>query len=333
MEEYTIQVNNLTKVFTKQIRQKGLLGMIKSLFSTKKVKLTAVNNISFSIKKGEMVAYIGANGAGKSTTIKMMTGILTPTSGEVLIDGLKPYDSKKRKEVLKKIGVVFGQRTQLWWDLPLLETYYLLKDIYEVSDEDFNERFTYLRKTLELEKFIQSPVRTLSLGQRMRADLAASLIHNPEILFLDEPTIGLDVLVKEHIIKAIKEINEKYNTTVILTTHDMNDIISLCNRVIIIDEGKILFDCHIDEVKNRFGNIKNIFLSSNNFDADKLLSIYPEILIDNENNNIKIEFDADKTNINDLMKTIFDCGDIKDISIKENDLSNVVKQIYENKAF
>ena len=136
----------------------------------------------------------------------------------------------------------------------------------------------------------------------MRADLAASLIHNPEILFLDEPTIGLDVLVKEHIIKAIKEINEKYNTTVILTTHDMNDIISLCNRVIIIDEGKILFDGHIDEVKNRFGNIK-------------------------------IEFDADKTNINDLMKTIFDCGDIKDISIKENDLSNVVKQIYENKAF
>lgn len=333
MEEYTIQVNNLTKVFTKQIRQKGLLGMIKSLFSTKKVKLTAVNNISFSIKKGEMVAYIGANGAGKSTTIKMMTGILTPTSGEVLIDGLKPYDSKKRKEVLKKIGVVFGQRTQLWWDLPLLETYYLLKDIYEVSDEDFNERFTYLRKTLELEKFIQSPVRTLSLGQRMRADLAASLIHNPEILFLDEPTIGLDVLVKEHIIKAIKEINEKYNTTVILTTHDMNDIISLCNRVIIIDEGKILFDGHIDEVKNRFGKIKNIFLSSNNFDADKLLSIYPEILIDNENNNIKIEFDADKTNINDLMKTIFYCGDIKDISIKENDLSNVVKQIYENKAF
>lgn len=333
MEEYTIQVNNLTKVFTKQIRQKGLLGMIKSLFSTKKVKLTAVNNISFSIKKGEMVAYIGANGAGKSTTIKMMTGILTPTSGEVLIDGLKPYDSKKRKEVLKKIGVVFGQRTQLWWDLPLLETYYLLKDIYEVSDEDFNERFTYLQKTLELEKFIQSPVRTLSLGQRMRADLAASLIHNPEILFLDEPTIGLDVLVKEHIIKAIKEINEKYNTTVILTTHDMNDIISLCNRVIIIDEGKILFDGHIDEVKNRFGNIKNIFLSSNNFVADKLLSIYPEILIDNENNNIKIEFDADKTNINDLMKTIFDCGDIKDISIKENDLSNVVKQIYENKAF
>lgn len=217
--------------------------------------------------------------------------------------------------------------------MPLLETYYLLKDIYEVSDEDFNERFTYLRKTLELEKFIQSPVRTLSLGQRMRADLAASLIHNPEILFLDEPTIGLDVLVKEHIIKAIKEINEKYNTTVILTTHDMNDIISLCNRVIIIDEGKILFDGHIDEVKNRFGNIKNIFLSSNNFVADKLLSIYPEILIDNENNNIKIEFDADKTNINDLMKTIFDCGDIKDISIKENDLSNVVKQIYENKAF
>ena len=235
MEEYTIQVNNLTKVFTKQIRQKGLLGMIKSLFSTKKVKLTAVNNISFSIKKGEMVAYIGANGAGKSTTIKMMTGILTPTSGEVLIDGLKPYDSKKRKEVLKKIGVVFGQRTQLWWDLPLLETYYLLKDIYEISDEDFNERFTYLRKTLELEKFIQSPVRTLSLGQRMRADLAASLIHNPEILFLDEPTSGLDPGTERSIMKTLKTMSEMGKTIILVTHNTLN--LHLCDKIAFFGEG------------------------------------------------------------------------------------------------
>ena len=323
-----IKVKNLSKVFNKPIRGNGLKGMIKTLFSN-----TAVNNISFTINQGEMVAYIGANGAGKSTTIKMMTGILTPTSGEVLINGMHPYDSKARKKVLQNIGVVFGQRTQLWWDLPLQETFSLLKDIYNISDKDYDERFNYLKNILELDKFIQSPVRTLSLGQRMRADLAASLLHNPSILFLDEPTIGLDVLVKDHIIKAINEINKKYNTTVILTTHDMSDILNLCHRVIIIDEGKILFDGSIDEIKNKFGNIKTISLKSSNFQCEKLLEKYPDINIENKEGEINISFDGDKIEIKELMRNLLDCGSIQDLNIKENDLTNVVKTIYENKNF
>ena len=328
-----IKVKNLSKVFNKPIRGNGLKGMIKTLFSNKKIKFTAVNNISFTINQGEMVAYIGANGAGKSTTIKMMTGILTPTSGEVLINGMHPYDSKARKKVLQNIGVVFGQRTQLWWDLPLQETFSLLKDIYNISDKDYDERFNYLKNILELDKFIQSPVRTLSLGQRMRADLAASLLHNPSILFLDEPTIGLDILVKDHIIKAINEINKKYNTTVILTTHDMSDILNLCHRVIIIDEGKILFDGSIDEIKNKFGNIKTISLKSSNFQCEKLLEKYPDINIENKEGEINISFDGDKIEIKELMRNLLDWGSIQDLNIKENDLTNVVKTIYENKNF
>lgn len=327
-----IEVKNLKKVFSKPVREPGLLGMFKSLFTNKKIETVAVNDVNFTIKEGEMVAYIGANGAGKSTTIKMMTGILTPTKGEVLILNEKPYDSKKRKDVLKHIGVVFGQRTQLWWDLPLIETFNLLKDVYDVSDEDFKERFNYLKTTLELEKFLNSPVRTLSLGQRMRADLAASLLHNPKVLFLDEPTIGLDVLVKEHIITAIKEINQKYHTTVILTTHDMNDIVTLCNRVIIIDEGKILFDGALDEVKNRFGDNRTITMKAQSFDIKNFLKKY-NVTADYTNGIVTITFDALKYNSQELLNYAFSLGEIKDIAIRENDISEVVKKIYEKKSF
>lgn len=329
-----IEVKNVSKVFTKPVRESGILGMLKTMFSTKKISTVAVDNISFTINEGEMVAYIGANGAGKSTTIKMMSGILTPSNGEVLINGLRPYDAKKRKEVLKNIGVVFGQRTQLWWDLPLIETFNLLKDVYDVSDEDFQERFTYLKETLELDKFLSSPVRTLSLGQRMRADLAASLLHNPKILFLDEPTIGLDILVKEHIVKAIKEINEKYNTTVILTTHDMSDVMNLCHRVIIIDEGHILFDGPLDEVKNKFGNKKTINITSMNLDAKKINEHFNGELIVKYNDNLaEITFDADKYNVKDILNVVFEDAEVKDIVIKENDISEVVKDIYEKKIY
>lgn len=216
-----IEVNNLVKEFKKPIRGEGIKGMVKTLFSTKYELKTAVDHIDFNIQEGEIVGYIGSNGAGKSTTIKMMCGILTPTSGNVKIDGLEPY--KKRKQVAQNIGVVFGQKTQLWWDIQLIESYKVLKEIYEISDEDYEERMKFLDEVLGLSEFLKQPVRTLSLGQRMRADLAASLLHNPKVLFLDEPTIGLDVLVKEKIRTAIKEMNRKYNTTVILTTHDMSD--------------------------------------------------------------------------------------------------------------
>ena len=225
-----IEVKSLTKVFRKPIRGKGILGMLRTLFSRKYEETRAVDDVSFTIPEGEIVGYIGSNGAGKSTTIKMMCGILTPTSGKVIIDGKEPY--LKRRVIAKEIGVVFGQKTQLWWDIPLVESFKVLKEIYQVSDEDYKARMEFLSSVLGIDEFLNQPVRTLSLGQRMRADLAASMLHNPKILFLDEPTIGMDVLVKEKIRQAIHALNAKYHTTVVLTTHDMADIENLCSRII-----------------------------------------------------------------------------------------------------
>ena len=251
-----IKVENLSKDFKINKKYAGFKGAIKSFFTSEYTIKKAVDNISFEINDGEIVGYIGANGAGKSTTIKMMTGILKPTNGIVSVNGLVPYENREKNA--KNIGVVFGQKTQLWWDLPISETFSLLKDIYDVSDEDFNERMSFLKEVLELDEFFLSPVRTLSLGQRMRADLAAALIHNPKVIYLDEPTIGLDVVVKERVRKAIKEINEKYNTTIILTTHDLNDIEELCSRIIIIDKGKKIYDGEINGVKEKFGYLTTV---------------------------------------------------------------------------
>ena len=242
-----IEVNHISKEFVSPKKYPGLRGAIKGLFSREKVVKKAVDDISFQIQDGEIVGYIGSNGAGKSTTIKMMTGILTPTHGNCVINGVDP--NKKRKENAQNIGVVFGQRTQLWWDLPLSESFTILKEIYNVSDEDYQMQMEFLNQVLDLQEFFDRPVRNLSLGQRMRADLGAALLHNPKVLYLDEPTIGLDVLVKDNIRKAIKQINAAYGTTVILTTHDIGDIEELCNRIIIIDEGKKIYDGGIEELK------------------------------------------------------------------------------------
>ena len=251
-----IKVENLSKEFKISKKYPGFKGALRSFFSTEYTIKKAVDDISFEINDGEIVGYIGANGAGKSTTIKMMTGILTPSSGRIIVDGVIPYENREKNA--KNIGVVFGQKTQLWWDLPVSETLPLLKDIYGVSDEDYEERMNYFKEILGLDEFFLSPVRTLSLGQRMRADLAAALIHNPKIIYLDEPTIGLDVVVKESVRKAIKDINEKYGTTIILTTHDLNDIEELCNRIIIIDSGKKIYDGELEGVKEQFGYLTTI---------------------------------------------------------------------------
>lgn len=251
-----IKVENLSKEFKISKKYPGFKGALRSFFSTEYTIKKAVDDISFEINDGEIVGYIGANGAGKSTTIKMMTGILTPSSGRIIVDGVIPYENREKNA--KNIGVVFGQKTQLWWDLPVSETFPLLKDIYGVSDEDYEERMNYFKEILGLDEFFLSPVRTLSLGQRMRADLAAALIHNPKIIYLDEPTIGLDVVVKESVRKAIKDINEKYGTTIILTTHDLNDIEELCNRIIIIDSGKKIYDGELEGVKEQFGYLTTI---------------------------------------------------------------------------
>jgi ABC-2 type transport system ATP-binding protein len=322
-----IQVKNLVKTFKKPIRGEGLKGMIKTLFSRKYEPIPAVKGVNFEIEQGEIVGYIGANGAGKSTTIKMMCGILHPTSGEIIVDGLT-FD-KSRKEINKEMGVVFGQKTQLWWDIPLIETFKILKVIYDISDEDYEERFNYLCELLDLKSFITQTVRTLSLGQRMRADFAAALLHSPKIVYLDEPTIGLDVLVKDKIRKAIKELNKKYNITVILTTHDMKDIEELCNRIIIIDKGTILYDGSLKDIKYKFGNTKSIFIPSN-VDVSALLEKFTdieEIVVEDKR---ELKFSVEKVSMDEVLLELINTYHIEDFKINDISIEDITKKLYEN---
>lgn len=328
-----IKVENLSKEFKSNKKYPGFKGAVKSFFSREYIIKKAVDNISFEIEDGEIVGYIGANGAGKSTTIKMMTGILSPSSGTISINGLIPYEDREKNA--KDIGVVFGQRTQLWWDLPLSETFSLLKDIYDVNDKDYKERMEFLNEVLEINEFILSPVRTLSLGQRMRADLAAALLHNPKIIYLDEPTIGLDVVVKEKVRSAIKEINKKYGTTVILTTHDLNDIEELCNRIIIIDNGIKIYDGSLSDIKDSYGYITTIEVQVKSLKGNENFDINNEMNISKENlemkvleNKIIIRFNRNFTNQAEIISKIISKFDILDFSIIETSIEEIIKKIY-----
>lgn len=326
-----IEVTGLTKEFKKPVRKQGVIGMLTTLFSRKYEVKTAVSDVSFSIAEGEIVGYIGSNGAGKSTTIKMMCGILNPTAGSVKIDGIEPY--AKRMAVAGKIGVVFGQKTQLWWDIPLIESFKVLKEIYKVSDEDYKERMEFLCKTLDINEFMSQPVRTLSLGQRMRADLAASWLHNPEILFLDEPTIGLDVWVKEKIRQAIKVMNQKYNTTVILTTHDMQDIEDLCSRIIMIEDGRIIYDGSLDNIKHRFGNTRTIELTLKDKPDQSLLESFDgRAEYEWKDNKLYIKFDADELELEKVVNYAFSKLGATDMQISEVNIEDVVKSIMQAKG-
>lgn len=328
-----IKVENLSKEFKSNKKYPGFKGAIKSFFSREYIVKKAVDNISFEIEDGEIVGYIGANGAGKSTTIKMMTGILSPSSGTISINGLIPYEDREKNA--KDIGVVFGQRTQLWWDLPLSETFSLLKDIYDVNDKDYKERMEFLNEVLEINEFILSPVRTLSLGQRMRADLAAALLHNPKIIYLDEPTIGLDVVVKEKVRSAIKEINKKYRTTVILTTHDLNDIEELCNRIIIIDNGIKIYDGSLSDIKGSYGYITTIEVQVKSLKGNENFDINNEMNISKENlemkvleNKIIVRFNRNFTNQAEIISKIISKFDVLDFSILETSIEEIIKKIY-----
>lgn len=322
-----IEVKNLSKEFKKPVREEGVIGMFKTLFSRKYTVKKAVDNITFSIKQGEIVGYIGSNGAGKSTTIKMMCGILTPTNGSVYIDGDEPY--LKRKKVAQKIGVVFGQKSQLWWDIPLKESFKVLKEMYLINDNDYNDRMEFLCDTLGIREFINQPVRTLSLGQRMRADLAASWLHNPKVLFLDEPTIGLDVFVKDKIRDAIKIMNEKYNTTVVLTTHDMEDIENLCSRVILIESGKIIFDGPLENIKYRFGDLRTISINlKEDIDVNYLDSFNERIEYQKDNDTLIVKFNALNIDLEEVMTYLLKNVKVNDIKINEIGIEDVVKNIY-----
>lgn len=332
-----IKVENLTKEFKSNKKYPGFRGAVKSFFSKEYTIKRAVDQISFEIEKGEIVGYIGANGAGKSTTIKMMTGILTPTSGKVTVDGSIPYENRQKNAM--DIGVVFGQRTQLWWDLPLTETFSLLKEIYGVSDETFNERMEFLNEILELKPFLLSPVRTLSLGQRMRADIAAALIHNPKVIYLDEPTIGLDVIVKENVRRAIKEINQKYGTTIILTTHDLSDIEELCQRIIIIDEGKKIYDGSLEEIKRKYGYMTTLEIQTkkhiviDQFPLHQILQLSEEdLLMTSEENKLVVTYNRNKISSSDVMFHVMKEYRVLDFSVKETSIEDIIKKIYRNEV-
>ena len=331
--ESMIYAENLRKEFKKIIKEPGLKGAAKALFKPNKELITAVDNISFEVPAGEILGFIGPNGAGKSTVIKMLTGILTPTSGFCRINGKIPQED--RKNYVREIGVVFGQRTQLWWDLALRETYSVLKEIYQVPQEQFKKRMAFLNEVLELDSFITSPVRTLSLGQRMRADIAAALLHSPKVLFLDEPTIGLDVVVKENIRSAIRKINEEEGTTVILTTHDLADIELLCERIVMIDKGRKVFDGGLSELRHNFGDVRTFRFDLVNGPDFKLLDYRrrfkltdDDVCAERDGSSVTVRFDTAKVSVEEMISYTLSTVHVKDLNIKDVEIEEIIKKLY-----
>ncbi len=326
-----IQVKNLTKVFKTAVRKTGRFSALHSLINPEYIEKTAVDSISFNIRKGEIVGYIGPNGAGKSTSIKMLTGILKPSSGKVEIAGLIPY--KNRRKHVQHIGVVLGQKTQLWWDIPLIESLMLLKEIYKVDDKTYKENMMVFEELLSISDFQDKPVRQLSLGQRMRGDLAASLLHSPDILFLDEPTIGVDVVTKEKFRVFIRKLNQEQKTTILLTTHDMADIERICERIIIIDEGKILHDMPLVEMKKIIKGYDVLEFEINNekFNATALNSVFGNKLQLNNlgHRRFKIDFDSAELATSDLISYLAQNYQLKNIAIKEPEIETLVRDIFE----
>lgn len=327
-----IEVSNLRKEFKSYSSRSGLKGAFRDLFTRNYKVLRAVNDISLEVKQGEMVGYIGENGAGKSTTIKMLTGILTPTAGEVLVNGMNPH--KEREKFVSTIGVVFGQRSQLWWDIAVQESFRLLKKVYKVSDKDYDEHMGHVIASLDIEPLLDKPVRKLSLGQRMRCELAAALIHNPPLLFLDEPTIGLDVLVKLKIRKFLKEMNEKYKTTILLTTHDLSDIEALCDRVVMLDEGKIIYDGGLQALRSNWAEGKQIqFSFTREMNESELDNITVGLQVEwqrGSGSDIWIAHIEDEDAVmSELIARVVSAYKINDISIKEISTEEIIRNIYE----
>jgi ABC-2 type transport system ATP-binding protein len=324
-----IEVQNLTKTFKTYDRAEGVWGGLRNLFVREYRHVRAVDDISFSIEQGEMVGYIGANGAGKSTTIKMLTGILVPTGGTVKSAGLVPF--RERQEYTRLIGVVFGQRTQLWWDIAVIESFHLLQKIYGIAEVDFKNRMEAFDRVLGLTPLLHTPVRKLSLGQRMRCDLAASLLHNPRILFLDEPTIGLDVVAKENIRKFLREINQEFQVTVLLTTHDLSDIEELCRRVIIIDKGKLLFDGALSSLRERLAFKSQIVLElkePRQVDPS-FLSHFPGVeLQQTDETRCQIIFDRREVSSAEVLKTLVNTLPVRDVALEDTTIGEIVREIY-----
>ncbi|MFX3631292.1 MAG: ATP-binding cassette domain-containing protein [Candidatus Pristimantibacillus sp.] len=324
-----IDVQDLRKEFKVQKNREGLSGAMKDLFKREYTEVRAVKDISFQIPQGEICGYIGENGAGKSTTIKMLTGILVPTSGHLKVNGYIPH--KDREKFVGGIGVVFGQRSQLWWDIGVIESFRLLRKVYSVSEQDFRKRLDRLIERLDLGDLLNRPVRKLSLGQRMRCEIVASLLHNPSILFLDEPTIGLDIVVKTEIREFLKDLNKEEGTTILLTTHDLQDIEALCSRVIMLDDGRIIYDGGLEDLKSRWSKGREVhFQFSVPTPLNKL-----ELLTRGIGVTWRMDSDLSATmwlphaiNVSDALGLVVGGAEIRDIKIIETNTDEIVREIY-----
>ncbi|KGE20467.1 ABC transporter ATP-binding protein [Paenibacillus wynnii] len=327
-----IEARQLSKSFMQAVKDPGLKGAVKHLFIPKHIEKIAVQPLDLTVEAGETVAYVGPNGAGKSTTLKMLTGILVPSSGTVTVNGISPH--KNRMQNAAQIGAVFGQRTQLWWDIPITESFSLLKDIYQIPDSVYKTNLEQFIELLGMNEFIHLSARKLSLGQRMRADLAASLLHNPPILYLDEPTIGLDVSVKQKIREFIKKINLEQQTTVMLTTHDLGDIEDLCKRLIIIDHGSIIYDGSLQEVKSRFATERVIFfqVSSPLPDLFRKLKQSDGMKLDIQSElEFSVSFDRYEYTASEVVSRVMEHGEVVDFRMEDASIEQVIKSVYDGK--
>lgn len=318
-----IEFNNICKNFKISTKKKG--NVILNFFKREHKTIEALKNVSFDVEEGDIVGYIGPNGAGKSTTIKIMSGILNPTSGECKIMGYTPW--KDRKQYVKNIGVVFGQRSQLWWDVPIIDSFELLKDIYKISDKEYNETLNELTETLNLKELLNRPLRQLSLGQKMKCELAGSLLHRPKILFLDEPTIGLDAVTKLAVREFIKKINKKWGTTIILTTHDMSDIDALTNKIILIGRGQILYNGSFSSIKHKYDNVKQIEVEFKQV-YDKIEFDGYEIVSHNQNMATLKNLPTTKFNTKDFINEISKKYEVVDFSIKPISVDEILAKLY-----
>ncbi len=327
-----IEAQGLTKTYQNAVKEAGLAGAVKHFIKPVFRDINAVQNVNLTIEPGETVAYVGPNGAGKSTTIKMLTGILKPTGGTVRVNGLDPY--RDRMENTKRMGVVFGQRTQLWWDIPVSESFTLLRDIYAIPAKRYRENLEWLSAMLGLADFMGSSARKLSLGQRMRADLALAFLHDPEVVFLDEPTIGLDVAVRERIREFLKKINRERGTTILLTSHDLDDIRDVCGRLVVIDRGTVIYDGKLQELLDRCvrSRTMHLRLTSDGKDFARKLGTHPdcEVRVATESE-VSIEFDRFALSAKDIINLANASGDVMDFRIDEPDIEVVIKNVYEGK--
>jgi len=330
-----IRVEGLTKEFTRPRRQTGRLAGLRTMVTREVETTTAVDDVSFDVQAGEMVGYLGPNGAGKSTTIKMMTGILVPTSGTVEVGGVVPWKDRQRNAL--QIGVVFGQRTQLWWDLPLKDSLDLIATLYRMPPAVYRRQYDRFVDLLEMSEFLDRPVRQLSLGQRMRGDLAAAMLYQPRILYLDEPTIGLDVVAKATMRDFIEEVNREHGTTVVLTTHDLADVERLCSRVILIDHGRVLYDGTVAELKSRYAPHRTLVVrvgadseAGDRIEPDDMAALGAEVIDDDDTtpDTVRLRFEGGRTAASDLIAALAARYSIADVSIVEPDLEGVVRQIY-----